>query len=159
MLVACTDGTEGNAFEIVANPGRQKSGSKIVTTDAKSYGTNLLEPVIEKKNYAAGNYYVLVENEFHPILFNNSKVPACKAVLKYAGGNANARLAITGANGTTGIDASLVNSEERIVNQRSTAEGKVNSDGDVYDLNGRQVQNPAKGGVYIINNKKVVIKK
>ena len=40
-----------------------------------------------------------------------------------------------------------VNSEERIVNS------------DVYDLNGRLVQNPAKGGVYIINNKKVVIKK
>ena len=147
MLVACTDGTEGNAFEIVANPGRQKSGSKIVTTDAKSYGTNLLEPVIEKKNYAASDYYVLVENEFHPILFNTSKVSACKAVLKYAGGNANARLAITVANGTTGIDASLVNSEERIVNS------------DVYDLNGRQVLNPVKGGVYIINNKKVVIKK
>ena len=146
MLVACTDGTEGNAFEIVANPGRQKSGSKIVTTDAKSYGTNLLEPVIEKKNYAASDYYVLVENEFHPILFNNSKVSACKAVLKYTGG-ANARMAITVANGTTGIDASLVNSEERIVNS------------DVYDLNGRQVLNPVKGGVYIINNKKVVIKK
>ena len=31
--------------------------------------------------------------------------------------------------------------------------------GDCYDLNGRQVQKPVKGGVYIINNKKVVIKK
>ena len=147
VLVACTDGSDDNAFEIVANPGRQKSGSKIVTTDAKSYGVNQLEPVIEKKNYAASDYYVLVENEFHPILFNTSKVSACKAVLKYTGGSANARLAITVANGTTGIDASLVNSEERIVNS------------DVYDLNGRLVQKPVKGGVYIINNKKVVIKK
>ena len=148
VLVACTDGTGGNAYEIVANPGRQKSGSKIVTTDAKSYGQdNQLEPVIEKKNYAASDYYVLVENEFHPILFNNSQVSACKAVLKYTGGSANARMVITVNNSATGIDASLVNSEERTVN------------GDVYDLNGRQVQTPAKGGVYIINNKKVVIKK
>ena len=148
VLVACTDGTGGNAYEIVANPGRQETGTKPATNDAKSYGLdNLLEPVIESKNYAASDYYVLVENEFHPILFNNSKVPACKAVLKYTGASANARLVITVANGTTGIDASLVNSEERIVKS------------DVYDLNGRQVQNPAKGGVYIINNKKVVIKK
>ena len=105
VLVACTDGTGGNAYEIVANPGRQKSGSKIVTTDAKSYGVNQLEPVIEKKNYAASDYYVLVENEFHPILFNTSKVSACKAVLKYTGGSANARMAITVNNSATGIDA------------------------------------------------------
>ena len=148
VLIACTDGTGGNAYELVANPGRQESGTKPATDDAKSYGLdNLLEPVIESKNYAAGEYYVLVGNEFHPILFNNSMVPACKAVLKYASGNANARMAIVSANGTTGINASLVNSEERIVNS------------DVYDMNGRQVQNPVKGGVYIINNKKVVNKK
>ena len=148
VLIACTDGTGGNAYELVANPGRQESGTKPAEDDAKSYGLdNLLEPVIESKNYAAGEYYVLVGNKFHPILFNNSMVPACKAVLKYAGGSANARMAIVSANGTTDIDASLVNSEERIVTS------------DVYDLNGRQVQNPVKGGVYIINNKKVVNKK
>ena len=145
VLVACNDGTGGNAYEIVANPVRMKSGSAIATDDAKSYGrNNLLEPVIEKKNYAGGSYYVLVENEFHPILYNDSKVPACKAVLKYAG-SANARLIITeGNNSPTGID-SMVNGQCSMVN--------------VYDLNGREVQTPAKGGVYIINNKKVVIKK
>ena len=46
---------------------------------------------------------------------------------------------------TTGIDASLVNSEERIVNSA------------VYDLQGRVVKNPTKG-LYIVNGKKVVIK-
>ncbi len=145
VLVACNDGTGGNAYEIVANPVRMKSGSAIATDDAKSYGrNNLLEPVIEKKNYAGGSYYVLVENEFHPILYNDSKVPACKAVLKYAG-SANARLIITENNSApTGID-SMVNGQCSMVN--------------VYDLNGREVQTPAKGGVYIINNKKVVIKK
>ena len=150
VLVACNDGTGGNAYEIVANPVRMKSGSAIATDDAKSYGrNNLLEPVIEKKNYAGGSYYVLVENEFHPILYNNSKVSACKAVLKYAG-SANARLIITeGNNSPTGID-SMVNGQCSMFNG-----SMVN----VYDLNGREVQTPAKGGVYIINNKKVVIKK
>ena len=47
---------------------------------------------------------------------------------------------------TTGIDASLVNGEERIVNS------------DVYDLNGQKVLNPTKKGIYIKNGKKVVIK-
>ena len=152
VLVACNDGTGGNAYEIVANPVRMKSGSAIVTSDAKSYGQdNQLEPVIEKKNYAGGSYYVLVENEFHPILYNDSKVPACKAVLKYAG-SANARLIITeGNNSPTGID-SMVNGQCSMVNGQCSM---VN----VYDLNGREVQTPAKGGVYIINNKKVVIKK
>ena len=151
VLVACTDGSNGDAYEIVANPGRQKSGTPIATNDAKSYGQdNQLEPVIEQKNYAASDYYVLVDNEFHPILYNNSKVSACKAVLKYTGGSANARLIITeGNNSPTGID-SMVNGQCSMVNG-----SMVN----VYDLNGRMVQQPAKGGVYIINNKKVVIKK
>ena len=151
VLVACTDGSNGDAYEIVANPGRQKSGTPIATNDAKSYGAdNQLEPVIEKKNYAASDYYILVDNEFHPILYNNSTVSACKAVLKFTGGSANARLIITeGNNSPTGID-SMVNGQCSMVNG-----SMVN----VYDLNGREVQTPAKGGVYIINNKKVVIKK
>ena len=151
VLVACTDGSNGDAYEIVANPGRQKSGTPIATNDAKSYGAdNQLEPVIEQKNYAASDYYILVDNEFHPILYNNSKVSACKAVLKFTGGSANARLIITeGNNSPTGID-SMVNGQCSMVNG-----SMVN----VYDLNGREVQTPAKGGVYIINNKKVVIKK
>lgn len=52
---------------------------------------------------------------------------------------------INGGN-LTGIDASLVNSE------------KVNSE-KWYDLNGRQLQQkPTKGGVYILNGKKVVLR-
>ena len=45
----------------------------------------------------------------------------------------------------TGIDASLVKSEKRMVNSA------------VYDLQGRVVKNPTKG-LYIVNGKKVVIK-
>ena len=49
-------------------------------------------------------------------------------------GSANARMLITQRNAATAIDAKLMNNEE------------------MYDLSGREVQTPAKGGVYIINS-------
>ena len=138
-----------NVINAIASPTQAnlaKIGTKPTTDNARSYAGNELIPVIVEKHFKAGEICVLSKNEFHPILNDeDGVVSACKAVLKNTG-SANARLVITVANGTTGIDASLVNSEERIVKS------------DVYDLNGRQVQNPVKGGVYIINNKKVVIK-
>ena len=39
-----------------------------------------MEPVIESKNYASGQYLIVKNNEFHTIANNGSKVPACKAV-------------------------------------------------------------------------------
>ena len=75
-------GQKDETYDIVANPGNQKSGTVPATTDAKSYAGNQLEPVIESKNYAAGQYYVLKNNEFHSIKANTSKVKACKAVLR-----------------------------------------------------------------------------
>lgn len=82
VLIACNNGEGGNAYEIVASPGNQKSGAKPATTDAKSYANNQLEPVIESKNYPAGEYLVLKNNKFHTIAANASKVKACKAVLR-----------------------------------------------------------------------------
>ena len=76
-------GPSDREYEIVASPGNQQSGTKPVTTDAKSYGSqNQLEPVIESKNFAAGEYVVLKNNAFHSIRSNASKVKACKAVLR-----------------------------------------------------------------------------
>lgn len=72
--------TKGNAYEIVANPGGQESGTKPATTDAKSYEGNCLVPTIEATNYEAGQYLILKNNEFHSIAANGSKVKACKAV-------------------------------------------------------------------------------
>ena len=46
----------------------------------------------------------------------------------------------------TGIDATLVNSEKKIVNSG------------VYDLQGRKVTSVQKPGLYIINGRKVLIK-
>lgn len=76
-------GPGSKEYEIVASPDNQTSGVKPATTDVKSYGwQNQLEPVIERKNYAAGEYLVLKGNQFHSIRSNASKVKACKAVLK-----------------------------------------------------------------------------
>jgi hypothetical protein len=82
VLIACTNGRGGDTYEIVASPGNQPSGSEPARTDAKSYQGNQLEPVIEAKNYGAGEYLVLKENKFHSIAANNSMVKACKAVLR-----------------------------------------------------------------------------
>ena len=82
VLIACSNGRGGDTYEIVASPGNQLSGSEPAKTDAKSYQGNQLEPVIEAKNYGAGEYLVLKENKFHSIAANNSMVKACKAVLR-----------------------------------------------------------------------------
>ena len=76
-------GQSGRSYDLVACPGRQQSGTVPATTDAKSYGEkNQLEPVIVRKNYAAGQYYVLKDNQFHSIKGNTSRVKACRAVLR-----------------------------------------------------------------------------
>lgn len=87
VLLACDNGVGGNAYEIVANPGGQKSGTVPATTDAASYAGNAMVPVIQATNYAAGDFYILKNNVFHTIAGNASKVPACKAVFSVAKGN------------------------------------------------------------------------
>ena len=71
---------KGNAYEIVANPGNQQSGTTPATTDAKNYEGNCLVPTIVATNYEAGKYLILKDNTFHTIKSNASKVKACKAV-------------------------------------------------------------------------------
>ena len=80
VLLSCDEMKGGKAYEFVANPSGPKSGTKPATTDAKSYEGNSMEPVIESKNYASGQYLIVKNNEFHTIANNGSKVPACKAV-------------------------------------------------------------------------------
>lgn len=83
VLIACTDNSDNNAYDIVAATTNEATGNRPATGDAKSYGAqNMLEPVIERKNYNSDEYFVLKDNEFHSIMNNSSKVPACKAVLK-----------------------------------------------------------------------------
>lgn len=91
-----------------------------------------------------GNAYVL-NNGTQGVGFyklsSGGTIGANKAYLTYSSGAAPRFFGFDG--NTTGIDATLVNSE------------KVNSV--VYDLQGRKVAQPTKG-LYIVNGKKVVIK-
>jgi len=92
-----------------------------------------------------GNAYVLNKTVTNGVGFyklsSTGTIGANKAYLTYSSGAAPSFFGFDG--NTTGIDATLVNSE------------KVNSV--VYDLQGRRVAQPAKG-LYIVNGKKVVIK-
>ena len=146
VLIACIDGTGGNAYDIVANPGGQWSMAP-ASYDAKSYGyDNMLEPVLVSKNYPATDYYVLKNGEFHKILANSSKMPAGKAVLRIPGtGVAGARiLSIVGGSnmGTAGIQNRHI----------------IETESKWFDLQGRRIERPTKAGLYINNGKKVLVK-
>lgn len=141
VLVACPDDDTVNAYDIIAKP---KDGDVIAADKiAKDYGENWLVPVIEAKNYPAGQYYVLKDNEFHEILDNDSKVPVGKAVLKKpAGVSATRTLSISNGDGSTNI----------------TPVEKDEYSSEWYNLNGQRRDKPTTKGVYINNGKKVIIK-
>ena len=149
-------GTAGQSYDLVAYSGRIASGTPVATSDSKDYGSsNCLEPVIEKKHYDSGHYFVLQNNEFHSILAEGDevKVPAGKAVLHLGNdqAGANARVLLI-AGETTGVNEVI---EVNGVNEVIEVNG-VNDDR-FYDLSGRRVAKPTKG-LYIHNGKKVVIK-
>jgi len=96
---------------------------------------------------ATGDFYVCNGKEFIKVRGAGTLAPN-KAYLFVEGNNTPAsipfRRSIDGGEGTTSIDASLVNSEE------------VNSVW--YDLNGRRLQGkPSQKGIYIKNGRKVVV--
>ena len=139
-------GEAGQSYDLVAYSGRIASGMPIATSDNKDYGRkNCLEPVIEKKHYDSGHYFVLQNNEFHAILAEGDevKVPAGKAVLHLGDDQpgAEARVLLIDAE-TTGIS-----DEPRVKSAESTSA--------IYDLQGRKVSKTTKG-IYILNGKKVV---
>ena len=79
VLLSCDEMKGGKAYEFVANPGNQQSGTTPATTDACSYEGNSMVPTIVGTHYPTGRYYILKNNEFHT-MSANGKVPACKAV-------------------------------------------------------------------------------
>ena len=83
VLLSCDEMKGGKAYEFVANPGRQQSGTVPATTDARSYEGNSMVPAIVATNYPTGQFYLLKGNEFHT-MSANGKVPACKAVFSWA---------------------------------------------------------------------------
>ena len=99
--------------------------------------------MLEAQNFAAGEYYVLKNNEFHMIVDNASSVPSHKAVLHVPPTvSASRRLTLTMGE-STGIDE---------------IEGGTADAGPCYDLQGRRVESPESPGLYIRNGKKVIIK-
>lgn len=115
------------------------------------YDGNLLEAVtaptafpLNDDDAAANSYFVLKNGAFYAIADNtDSMVPACKAILKVAKGEAAAAAPMleifTGElTGISAVKADLKNAE-------------------IFDLNGRKVSNAQKG-MFIVNGKKVVIK-
>ena len=141
-------GEAGQSYDLVAYSGRIASGMPVATSDNKDYGQkNVLEPVIEKKHYESGHYFVLQNNEFHAILAEGDevKVPAGKAVLHLGNEQAGARAAVLKiAEDVTGVSS-------------LTPDPSPKGEGSVYTLDGRKVVNPVKG-IYIQNGKKVIIK-
>ena len=140
-------GEAGQSYDLVAYSGRIASGMPVATSDNKDYGQkNCLEPVIEKKHYDSGHYFVLQNNEFHAILAEGDevKVPAGKAVLHLGNDQAGANARVL-----------LIAGETTGVNEVIEVNG-VNDDR-FYDLSGRRVAKPTKG-MYILNGRKVVVK-
>ena len=111
---------------------------------------NLLVGVPDATNYpideddaAANSYFILKEGAFFAIADNDNEVPSCKAILQVAKGDAAAAasrldIVIDGFTGINAVKADLNNAQ-------------------IYDMQGRKVNNAQKG-VYIVNGKKVVIK-
>ena len=120
----------------------------LAITVAKEFIGTLTEKTFTEDDMKAADYYVCNGIEFVKVR-GAGAMASNKAYLKVNGnGNPQSiqfRHSIDGGAETTGINESLVNSEE------------VNSVW--YDLNGRRLQGkPSQMGVYIKNGKKIVIK-
>lgn len=139
-------GEPGKSYDLWAYCGRIPSGMPIATADNKDYGNdNRLEPVVEKKHYESGYYFVLQNNEFYNILAEGDevKVPAGKAVLHLGNNHAGAK-------------AKVLRIDDSATAISGTPEKSGLSD-EIYDLSGRKVSKATKG-IYIINGRKMVIK-
>ena len=127
----------------------------VTTTDATITDNELVGTTVRtlvKKTDDNTNFNYILQNGQDGIVFNmataeGAYMPANRAYLStaYDASAVGARLMVVFDEGdTTGIDT--VNSE------------KVTANSVAYDLQGRRVVNPKKGGLYIVNGKKVVVK-
>lgn len=118
------------------------SGVTIVEgTPAKTVSGVTFQGVYEAGNIPAGAYFVS-GNQLYRASDATNTIKPFKAYFTSTSAAPELTFVIGGE--TTGIDASLMNSEQRIVNS-------------VFDLQGRKVANPTKG-LYIVNGKKMIIK-
>ena len=126
----------------------------VTTTDATITDNELVGTTVRTlvAKQSGDNFNYILQNGQDGIVFNmataeGAYMPANRAYLStaYDASAVGARLMVVFDEGdTTGIDT--VNSE------------KVTANSVAYDLQGRRVVNPKKGGLYIVNGKKVVVK-
>ena len=143
-LLVMNNSTETKTFLLLPT---EDAADQVAVAD-EFLGT-LTEKTFSDQEMGAGDFYVCNGKEFVKVR-GEGTLAANKAYLFVEGNNTPAsipfRRSIDGeGEGTTGLDASLVNSEE------------VNSVW--YDLNGRRLQGkPSQKGIYIKNGKKIVVK-
>lgn len=123
------------------------AGAAIAATEEGVVTNGLLNGGYATMTAAAGaNNYVLQKNgddvNFYLVTGTDATVKPFRA---YLTAPATARELTLNFGETTGISASLMNSDERIVKS------------EVYNLNGQRVAAPQKG-LYIVNGKKVIVK-
>ena len=126
----------------------------VTTTDATITDNELVGTTVRTlvAKQSGDNFNYILQNGQDGIVFNmatesGAYMPANRAYLStaYDASDNGARLMVVFDEGdTTGIDT--VNSE------------KVTANSVAYDLQGRRVVNPKKGGLYIVNGKKIVVK-
>ena len=125
-VVASGDAVSGNLFHV-----NSTGGTFAADANYTYYGL--------KK--ATGSSDPLIFATFDP---STVAIPSNKAYLKVADGGSARQLTCVFDDEATGISATLMNSEERIVNS-------------IYNLAGQRVAQPTKG-LYIKNGRKVIVK-
>lgn len=121
---------------------KNAAGDELDETPDATFATNKLKYVSDVNGFDTnGGQYVLYKDEFVKATGN---IPAGKCYLETAVGSGARGLGIEN-DGTTNIH--VVSGEEAIENS------------DIwYDLQGRHIEKPTKSGLYIHNNRKIVIK-
>ena len=156
------DGVNSDAVKLTKATGKVEPGTGLVLkgsagtytigtaekTDAGIDGNLMVGCTTDTDVPQNAGYYVLANHEgeaqFQSLADHGLTIPAGKAYLDATSiVNGNARLTIVIDDDTTGIMSIL---------------REKGLDGDIYTLEGIRVENPKKGGLYIINGKKVVIK-
>lgn len=156
------DGVNSDAVKLTKATGKVEPGTGLVLkgnagsytigtaekTDAGIDGNLMVGCTTDTDVPQNAGYYVLANHEgeaqFQSLADHGLTIPAGKAYLDATSiVNGNARLTIVIDDDTTGIMSIL---------------REKGLDGDIYTIEGIRVENPKKGGLYIINGKKVVIK-
>ena len=116
-----------------------------VTYDSEHFKGTLEAKTFTAEDMAAADHYVLSNGHDFVWVKDAGTLAANKCWIELSKSESAGarRLTIVFEGETTGINA---------INAAATIEGNI------YDLQGRKVAQPKKGGLYIVNGKKIVVK-